>query len=95
MLPMKQYTLPLLGQAPLNLATALLPSDNPTDLGPKTYIAYGRIQESTGEGDSTTKLHEDMSDAVNICCHSQYKEGDMPPAPTAVRCGDQEPNKPE
>ncbi|KIZ03797.1 hypothetical protein MNEG_4165, partial [Monoraphidium neglectum] len=42
MLPIPELTLPVLGTAPLNLATALLPRDNPTDLGPKTYIAYGR-----------------------------------------------------
>ena len=42
MLPVPELTAPLLGCGPLNLATALLPGDNPTDLGPKTYIAYGR-----------------------------------------------------
>lgn len=42
MLPVPDVTWPLLGTGPLNLATALLPADNPTDLGPKTYIAYGR-----------------------------------------------------
>jgi hypothetical protein len=42
MLPVPELTLPLLNSAPLNLATALLRRDNPTDLGPKTYIAYGR-----------------------------------------------------
>jgi hypothetical protein len=42
MLPLPELTLPMLGSAPLNLATALRQQDNPTDLGPKTYIAYGR-----------------------------------------------------
>jgi hypothetical protein len=54
----------LLPPAPLNLATALPGGENPTDLGPKCYIAYGKEVESEagGDGDSVTKLHEDMSD---------------------------------
>jgi hypothetical protein len=41
-LPVRAYTDPRLGRGPLNLATCLLPDDNPTDLGPKGYLAYGR-----------------------------------------------------
>jgi hypothetical protein len=41
-LPLRAYTDPRLGRGPLNLATCLLPDDNPTDLGPKGYLAYGR-----------------------------------------------------
>ncbi|KAI8471051.1 MAG: hypothetical protein J3K34DRAFT_418391 [Monoraphidium minutum] len=85
----------MLGGAPLNLATALLPRDNPTDLGPKTYIAYGREAERSdphnNEGDSVTKLHLDMTDAVNIMLHSQYLPGH---GPGPARCGDAAPELP-
>jgi hypothetical protein len=92
MLPVPFYTLPGLGMAPLNLASALVKDDNPTDLGPKTYIAYGRLEEGTEgkEGDSVTKLHLDMTDAVNICLHAQYAPGEQ----VVVRCGDAEADKP-
>lgn len=65
-LPLRQLTDPQLGAAPLNLASHLAPRDNPTDLGPKCYVGYGRWVETEGEGDCVTKLHFDMSDAVNI-----------------------------
>jgi lysine-specific demethylase 3 len=65
-LPIRDLSNPLLGRGVLNLASMLLHTDNPTDLGPKCYLAYGRQQESTREGDSVTKLHKDMTDAVNI-----------------------------
>jgi len=58
----------LLPPAPLNLATALPPHESRTDLGPKCYLAYGREVESEagGDGDSVTKLHEDMSDGEHM-----------------------------
>ncbi len=113
MLPLPFYTLPR--QAPLNLACHLPPWANPTDLGPKTYVAFGRVrtmktehstctalarelhiflailtcapsspssqveEHEDMEGDSVTKLHQDMSDAVNICVHAQRAEGEPPP----------------
>ncbi|XP_062224361.1 lysine-specific demethylase JMJ26-like isoform X2 [Phragmites australis] len=66
-LPFRDYTDPKFG--PLNLAVKLPKDVNKPDLGPKTYIAYGVSQE-LGIGDSVTKIHCDMSDAVNILTHT-------------------------
>ncbi|KAK7412692.1 hypothetical protein VNO78_04247 [Psophocarpus tetragonolobus] len=66
-LPFQEYSDPRAGI--FNLAVKLPSHVLKPDLGPKTYIAYG-IKEELGRGDSVTKLHCDVSDAVNILTHT-------------------------
>ncbi|KAH9322173.1 hypothetical protein KI387_016812, partial [Taxus chinensis] len=66
-LPFHEYTHPNWGL--LNLVAKLPENFLKSDLGPKTYIAYGTLEE-LGRGDSVTKLHCDMADAINVLTHT-------------------------
>ncbi|XP_020574834.1 lysine-specific demethylase JMJ25-like isoform X2 [Phalaenopsis equestris] len=66
-LPYKEYTHPVAGI--LNIASRIPEGRSSPDLGPKTYIAYG-FHDELGRGDSVTKLHCDISDAVNVLTHT-------------------------
>ncbi|BDA51374.1 probable lysine-specific demethylase 3A at C-terminar half [Coccomyxa sp. Obi] len=80
MLPMPEYSHP---KGPLNLLSYLKDNSVKPDLGPKSYVAFGRVKEHEGHGDSVTKLHCDLSDAVNIICHVAGNG-----AGATIRCGD-------
>ncbi|ESQ37770.1 hypothetical protein EUTSA_v10029199mg, partial [Eutrema salsugineum] len=70
-LPFFDYTDPKSGI--LNLVTRLPKEFLKPDLGPKTYIAYG-FPEELHRGDSVTKLHCIISDAVNVLTHTAKVE---------------------
>lgn len=57
----------------LNLATMVKASLNPSDLGPKCYFGLGRPGEHHA-GDSQTRLHLDMTDAVNVMLHQPQNQ---------------------
>ncbi|KAK9852829.1 hypothetical protein WJX84_001117, partial [Apatococcus fuscideae] len=84
MLPIPEVTHP---QGPLNLHGYFPELTIKPDLGPKSYIALGNSQEVCGkDSDSVTKIHVDLSDAINVTLHVQRGADEPPPH---VRCGDE------
>lgn len=75
-------------------ATVLPPTATAADTVPTTHVqsVACREEEAQDEGDSVTKLHGDMSDAVNILVHAQYAPEEAGQA--TVRCGDEEVERP-
>jgi len=79
------------------LASSLPETYIPPDLGPKGYIAFGREEEHIdAEGDSVTRFHLDLCDAINIMCDVQHVPGDdvYSIADQPFRCGNQAPTLP-
>lgn len=67
-LPLKDYTL---HDGQLNLAARLPVSFVRPDLGPKMYSAYGNASnQDPNKLMSTTNLHVDISDAVNLLVYA-------------------------
>ncbi|VDC01413.1 unnamed protein product [Peniophora sp. CBMAI 1063] len=52
-------------RGPLNLETNMPMGSCPPDTGPKAYLAHGAA------GGTTTRLHGDMADAINIMFHEE------------------------
>ncbi|XRB22603.1 lysine-specific demethylase JMJ25 [Pseudoscourfieldia marina] len=76
MCPVPEYTNP---KGPFNVVSLFPQNFSQPDLGPKCYIAFGSPDEAPCEGkngfedrgDSVTKMHYDMADAVNLLVHVQ------------------------
>eukprot|EP00884_Botryococcus_braunii_P006811 jgi/Botrbrau1/16130/Bobra.7_2s0089.1 len=80
MVPFKEYVCP---GGVFNLTSYYPDGALAPDLGPKFYIACGR-QEELGEGDSVTKLHVDLCDAVNVLLHTQPLQGEAQENPNEL-----------
>ncbi|KAK9865894.1 hypothetical protein WJX84_006777 [Apatococcus fuscideae] len=82
MLPIPEVTHP---KGPLNMHGFFPDIEIKPDLGPKSYIALGNSQEVCGrDSNSVTKLHVDLSDAINVTLHVRRCAEEPPPH---VRCG--------